>query len=80
MTNRCRLGHKRDMEEETDIKAERAEAESNLAEAMRITNSAIRRVHYLGLSVEASILTLHSPEGPVPQVNFGTVERKPKLD
>ena len=57
---------------ETEIEADRAEAESDLAEAMRITNSAIRRVHKLGLSVEASILTLHSPGGPVPQVNFGT--------
>jgi hypothetical protein len=48
---------------ETEIKADRAEAESNLAEAMRITNTAIRRVHKLGVSVEASILTLHSPRG-----------------
>jgi hypothetical protein len=59
--------------EETEIKADRAEAESDLAEAMRITNSAIRRVHKLGLTVEASFLTLHSPGGQVPQVNFGTV-------
>ena len=62
------------MEEQKNTEEERAEAESDLAEAMRITNSAIRRVHKLGLSVEASILTLHSPGGPVPQVNFGTSE------
>jgi hypothetical protein len=64
----------------TKIGTDRAEAEANLAEAMRITNDAIRRVYKLGFSVDANILTLHSPEGPVPQLNFATVEREPGVD
>jgi hypothetical protein len=60
----------------TNIGTDRADAEANLAEAMRMTNDAIRRVYKLGFSVDANILTLHSPEGPVPQLDFATVERE----
>jgi hypothetical protein len=38
---------------ETSLIEERAEAERHLAEAMRITNNSIRRVHKLGLTVDA---------------------------
>jgi hypothetical protein len=49
----------------TDLGMDRADAEANLAEAVRMTNDAIRRVYKLGFSVDANILTVHSPEGPV---------------
>jgi hypothetical protein len=64
----------------TNLGTDRADAESNLAEAVRMTNDAIRRVYKLGFSVDANILTVHSPEGPVPQLDFGTVEREPGVD
>lgn len=55
---------------------ERAEAEENMAEAMRLLNAAIRRVHRSGLLVQAEILTMNSPGGSVPQVNFRTLDRQ----
>ncbi|WP_029620593.1 hypothetical protein [Pseudorhizobium marinum] len=55
---------------------ERAEAEENMAEALRLLNAAIRRVHRSGLLVQAEILTMHSPGGSVPQVNLGTLDRQ----
>ncbi len=70
-----KLMHKAKMVEASLI-AERAEAEHHLAEAMRITNDAIRRVHKLGLTVNAQIITMHTGEGPMPQLNFGTTDRQ----
>lgn len=55
---------------------ERAEAEENMAEALRLLNAAFRRVHRSGLLVQADILTMHSPGGTVPQVNLGTLDRQ----
>ncbi len=68
------------MEEKTNLADDQAEAESNLAEARRITNGAIRRVNMLGLAVDADILMMYRPGGHVPQLNFSTVKREPKLD
>jgi hypothetical protein len=67
--------HKTEMVE-TSLLEERAEAEHHLAEAMRVTNNAIRRVHKLGLTVDAGIITMHTGEGPMPQLNFSTTDRK----
>lgn len=61
---------------ETSLIEERAEAEHHLAEAMRMTNDAIRRVHKLGLTMEAQIITMHTEEGLMPQLNFGTIDRQ----
>lgn len=55
---------------------ERAEAEEDLAEALRILNRAIRRVHKSGLFVQAEVLSLHSPDGTVPQLNLSTLDRQ----
>lgn len=55
---------------------ERAEAEAHMAEALRILNCAIRRVHRSGLLVQAEVLSLHSPDGTVPQLNLGTLDRQ----
>jgi hypothetical protein len=64
----------------TNLGTDRADAEADLAEAARMTNDAIRRVYKLGFSVDANIMTVHSPEGPVPQLDFATVEREPGVD
>jgi hypothetical protein len=61
---------------ETSLIEELAETEHHLAEAMRITNNAIRRVHKLGLTVDARIITTHTGEDPMPQLNFGTTDRQ----
>ena len=55
---------------------DRAEAEEHMAEALRILNRAIRRVHKSGLLVQAEILPLHSPDGTVPQINLATLDRQ----
>jgi hypothetical protein len=55
---------------------ERAEAEEHMAEALRILNAAIRRVHRSGLSVQAEVLTMYSREGTLPQLNLGTLDRQ----
>lgn len=55
---------------------ERAEAEEQMAEAMRLLNASIRRVHRSGLLVQAEILTMHSPGGSVPQLNLATLDRQ----
>lgn len=55
---------------------ERAEAEEHLAEALRIVNRAIRRVHKSGLFVQAEVLPLHSLDGTVPQLNLRTIDRQ----
>jgi hypothetical protein len=55
---------------------ERAEAEEAMAEAMRILNKAIRRVHQAGLTVELEVLTMHTGDGHVPQVSVGTHDRQ----
>jgi hypothetical protein len=68
------------MEDEKNLIVERAGAEADLAEAMRMTNNAIRRVHRLGLTVKASQLTMHTYDGPVPQINFCTVKRAARAD
>jgi hypothetical protein len=43
---------------------------------MRITNEAIRRVHKLGLAVDAQIITALTGEGPMPRISFGTTDRQ----
>ncbi|CAN7505317.1 hypothetical protein [Pararhizobium sp. LjRoot238] len=74
METHRKLMHKTEMLE--TLKDERAEAEHHLAEAMLMTNEAIRRVHKLGLTVEAQIITAYTGEGPMPRLNFGTVDRQ----
>ena len=64
------------MDIELSTLEERAEAEEHLAEAMRILNAAIRRVHRSGLMVSAEILTMHSRDGALPQLNFYTLDRQ----
>ncbi len=60
----------------TSLIEERAEAEHHLAEAMRITNDAVRRAHKLGRTVDAQIITMHTGEGLMPQLTFGTTDRQ----
>ncbi|OHV84142.1 hypothetical protein [Rhizobium sp. LCM 4573] len=55
---------------------ERAEAEEAMAEAMRMLNKAIRRVHESGLTVEVEVLTVLTGDGQMPQVSVGTRERQ----
>lgn len=55
---------------------ERAEAEECLAEALRILNASIRRVHNSGLLVQAEVLTMRTQHGTVPQINLGTLDRQ----
>ncbi|TBG85564.1 hypothetical protein ELG69_16380 [Rhizobium leguminosarum] len=55
---------------------ERAEAEECLAEALRILNASIRRVHKSGLLVQAEVLTMHTQHGTVPQIDLGTLDRQ----
>lgn len=55
---------------------ERAEAEEHLVEALRILNAAIRRLHKSGLFVQAEILTMHTPEGNMPVISLGSLDRQ----
>ncbi|KKX25410.1 hypothetical protein [Rhizobium sp. LC145] len=55
---------------------ERAEAEEAMAEAMRILNKAIRRVHESGLTVDVEVLTMLTGHGQMPQVSVGTHDRQ----
>ena len=64
------------MDIELSTLEERAEAEEHLAEALRILNRAIRRVQKSGLLVQAEVLRLNSPEGMVPQLSLGTLDRQ----
>ena len=55
---------------------ERIEAQEHMAEALRILNAAIRRTHRAGLSVRVEVLTMHSREGILPQLELGTLDRQ----
>jgi len=54
----------------------RAEAQEHMAEALRIMNAAIRRTHRAGLSIRVEVLTMHSREGPLPQLELGSLDRQ----
>ena len=70
----CAIRHSRRMNIELSTFEERAEAEEHLAETMRILNAAIPRVHRSGLMVSAEILTMHSRDGALPQLNINTLD------
>ncbi|WP_421362185.1 hypothetical protein [Agrobacterium rosae] len=47
-------------------------AEDRLASALRQFNDAIRDVHKSGLDLDISTLTMHTPRGPMVQVDLRT--------
>ncbi len=54
------------------IHIRRKHYEERLAFALRQFNDAIRDVHKSGLDVEISTLTMHTPRGPMVQVDLCT--------
>lgn len=52
------------------IHARRKQFEERLAVAMQQFNTAIRDVHKSGLDVDISFLTMHTPRGPMVQVDL----------
>ncbi len=70
------IGHTGGMNIDLTALEERAEAEEQMAQAMRLLNASIRRVHRSGLLVQADIVMRHSPGGSVPQLNLATLDRQ----
>lgn len=56
----------------TPLITRQKQAEELLATALRQLNGAIHDVHKSGLDVEISTLTIHTPRGPMVQVDLHT--------
>ncbi|NKK80798.1 hypothetical protein GFL51_25800 [Rhizobium leguminosarum bv. viciae] len=51
----------------------RKHAEERLGAALQQMNDAIRNLHKSGIDVDISTLTIHTPRGPMVQVDLKTV-------
>ncbi|UXS01613.1 hypothetical protein [Agrobacterium tumefaciens] len=52
------------------------QAEQRLASALRLFNDAIREAHEVGLDIDISELTMHTPRGPMIRVDLKTFPLK----
>ena len=61
---------------EMSLTDERADAELHLRETLKLMNSAIRRLHRTGLTVDVKVLGAHTSDGLMPIMSAALVDRQ----